>query len=163
MLYIALHSTYFVGCPPPADPTTNRTADRFDYNMQAKDPFLSPLKEYVDFRETIRCVQTLVDNSIYLSPEQAAANAAATTTTTTTTTTTVAKRKKREVFDNEEISLDETSVEAIRSKRSLLTDDPTADCELLKTKVRALLDNCNTNEKFFNQIKDLTLMFGFLA
>ena len=66
ILHCIVCSTYFVGCPPPADPSTNRTADRFDYNMQAKDPFLSPLKEYVDFRETIRCVQTLVDNSIYL-------------------------------------------------------------------------------------------------
>ena len=39
------------GCPPPADPDTNRTADRFDYNMQAKDPFLSELTDYVDFRD----------------------------------------------------------------------------------------------------------------
>jgi len=127
----------FSGCPPPADPATNRTADRFDHNIQANDPFLPNLTRYVDFREKLRCVQTLLSNSLYLSPEAIAANAAAaaaaaaasSSNNATATNGTTAVNGTDATNDNSTTAANNTTDTGGGRKKRSLTGDSTAQWE----------------------------------
>jgi hypothetical protein len=58
----------FAGCPPPADPALVVAAERYDVNDVTGQVYAANLSAYIHFRESMKCVSTLIQNSLYAVP-----------------------------------------------------------------------------------------------